>query len=186
MTNTTIPKLLGIARIIYKEIVEGDRRKFEARSNDAETGGGARDLRFSPYTKFKSVFERMLPTKNSHGICVGRFHWIEEGIEKSGDAFFHPPTKARPTEGRIANIDKYLPKQDLPQPGQGKVILLLIQQTDATVWPRFTTDRSLESGAWDIRVSELILNCLRATRREGISPAGFIDFETNEVFCNGT
>jgi hypothetical protein len=34
------------ARILYKEIVEGDLRKFRAESNDAATGGGARDLRF--------------------------------------------------------------------------------------------------------------------------------------------
>ena len=29
-----------VARILYKELVEGDLRKLQAKSNDADTGGG--------------------------------------------------------------------------------------------------------------------------------------------------
>ena len=35
-----------VARILYREITEGDLRKVLAKSNDSDTGGGARDLRF--------------------------------------------------------------------------------------------------------------------------------------------
>ena len=38
--------------VVYKKIVDGDLRKFSATSNDTQTGGGARDLRFSPAAEF--------------------------------------------------------------------------------------------------------------------------------------
>ena len=38
----------NVKLIIYKKIVDGDLRKFSATSNDQPSGGGARDLRFSP------------------------------------------------------------------------------------------------------------------------------------------
>ncbi|MCX7595482.1 MAG: hypothetical protein N2235_17340 [Fischerella sp.] len=182
--NTLAPS--GIKRIIYKEIVDGDRRKFKARSNDSESGGGARDLRFRPFERLGQVFERMFPDKNDQGICVGRFYWVEDAQTVCKDAYFHPPTTSRPNEGRIANIDKYLPKNKIPAAdGGNRVILLLVQRTDGTVWPSFTTERSLESGRWDRQVSEAILSGLHARRRAGVAATGFIDFEVGEVYHNG-
>jgi len=179
------PTGTGITRLVYKEIVRGDRRKFEAQSNDTPSGGGARDLRYSPYEKFVKVFERMLPTKDAKNICIGRFAWMEKGVRKSGDAFFHPPTGARGNEGRIASVDKYLPLYTLPSEDDGTTILIIYQIEDGTVWPCFTTDRSLASGGWHPAVSEIILKCLRAYRRSNVSCCGYIDYEFNEVFCNG-
>ena len=185
MSDDTLPRPANVVRMVFKEILEGDRRKFEAQSNDSETGGGARDLRFSPYEKFKLVFEKMLPDKDAHGVCTGYFTWIEGGLQQRVEGYFHPPTKARPTEGRIANVDKYLPTKSLPPHGAGNVVLLIVQQDDGSVWPHFITDRSLETEDWHPRVRELILGCLHARRREGVSMAGFVDFESGEEFCNG-
>jgi len=184
-TDAVLPKPAGIARIVYKEILEGDRRKFEAQSNDAQTGGGARDLRFRPYDKFLPVFERLFPDKDENDICVGRFTWMEGKKQDSNDAFFHPPTNARPNEGRIASVDKFLPLNSLPPQEDGTTILMIIQRDDGTVWPSFTTDVSLASGAWHEAVSNIVLTCLRAHRRAGVSCCGYIDYETSEVFCNG-
>lgn len=175
----------GIIRIVYKEIVRGDRRKFEAKSNDTPSGGGARDLRYSPYEKFVKVFERMLPTKDAKNICIGRFTWMEEGVKKSSDAFFHPPTDSRSNEGRIASVDKYLPRNTLPPEDAGIAILLIYQINDGTVWIHFTTDRSLAVDEWHQHVSQTILNCINAHRRSNVSCTGYIDYEFNEVFCNG-
>lgn len=36
-----------VARILYKEIVEGDRRKADAESNDSDSGGGGKRLSIS-------------------------------------------------------------------------------------------------------------------------------------------
>lgn len=185
MADRELRKPSGIARIVYKEIVSGDRRKFEARSHDSQTGGGARDLRFSPYATFLKVFEKMMPQKDTKGICMGQFNWIEKGKEQSCSAFFHPPTSARPNEGRIANVDKYLPKHGLPPEQDGTTILLFIQRDDMSVWPEFVTEQSLLSEGWHPAVKELILACLHAHRRADVSMCGFIDFVTGETYCNG-
>ena len=50
---------LDVKLVIYKKIVEGDLSKFTATSNITPSGGGARDLRFSPATEFFPVFQRM-------------------------------------------------------------------------------------------------------------------------------
>ena len=49
----------NVKLIIYKKIVDGDLRKFSATSNDQPSGGGARDLRFSPAGEFMAAFEKM-------------------------------------------------------------------------------------------------------------------------------
>ena len=49
--------------VVFKQLVEGDLRKFKAESNDADTGGGARDLRFRPYDRFDGAFERLFPVE---------------------------------------------------------------------------------------------------------------------------
>lgn len=185
MHEPELPKPRGIARIVYKEILDGDRRKFEARSHNSKTGGGARDLRFSPYKKFLSVFEKMLPEKNAKGICVGHFYWIENGEEKSSDAYFYPPNAARQTEGRVANVDKRLPKHMLPPKEDGTAILLLIQEDDQRVWPEFVTEQSLRSEDWHPSVKELILGCLSARRPDKNAMCGYIDYVTGETYCNG-
>lgn len=48
---------MAIAEILFHEIADGDVRKFNAESNDADTGGGARDLRFS--LRFEAVLDRL-------------------------------------------------------------------------------------------------------------------------------
>ena len=50
----------NVKLVIYKKIVDGDLRKFSATSNDQPSGGGARDLRFSPAKDFFT------------SICLGR------------------------------------------------------------------------------------------------------------------
>lgn len=185
MTGDTATRPSGIARIVYKEIVGGDRRKFEAQSNDSKTGGGARDLRFSPYSEFLRVFKRMFPQQDQKGICQGKFYWFEGTSEISKDAFFHPPTNHRPNEGRIANIDKFLPGDRLPPVKGGRVFLILIQHSNGKVWPEFVTERSLRKDPWHEGVKDAILGCDVAKRASNISTAGFIDFERGEVFCNG-
>lgn len=50
-----------VARILYKELVEGDLRKLQAKSNDADTGGGARDFRFGSYKTLLPVIKQMFP-----------------------------------------------------------------------------------------------------------------------------
>lgn len=183
MNKQKIVKSSGIKRIVYKEIVEGDRRKFVAESNDSPTGGGARDLRFSPYSEFRPVFERMLPNIIENDVCTGKFFWKQGDIKQSKDIFFHPPTTSRANEGRIANINTW-PSSSLPPEDDGTMFLLIVQGDDDFVWVYFTTDKSLREEEWDPRVSKVILNCF-SQRRTNISTVGFIDFENGSNYCNG-
>jgi hypothetical protein len=177
--------MVVITRIVYKEILPGDIRKFAAESNDSPSGGGARDLRFRPFESFRPIFRRMFPNNETDGIFSGRFYSMEGGREIVRRALFHPPTNARPGEGRLANVDKCLPHDNLPS-NEETVILLLIQRSDGKVWPHFITRSSLvNDDLWEENIKRMILNCFSAHRRSGVSMVGFIDFETGEEYCNG-
>lgn len=176
----------GVKRVVFKELAEGDYRKFEAQSNDAETGGGARDLRFRPYDEFQVVFRALFPgvrkvRRRRNGqqseieIFVGRLHWSVGGISSSDEAVFEPPTDARPHEGRIPVVHRYKPLQDLPPQGSKKVVLLLIQRSDDTVWLELVPEDSLRSGDWEDRVAGPILDSLDAKRPANQVARGFVD-----------
>ena len=96
----TEPSNLGVKLVVYKRIVEGDLSKFTATSNITQTGGGARDLRFSPAAVFFPVFQRMFE-KDFDGVLRGHFSWANH---TPTDANVHPPTNSRPNEVRIAKI----------------------------------------------------------------------------------
>ena len=184
-----------VKRVVFKEIAEGDYRKFEAHSNDADSGGGARDLRFRPYEKFREVFLDLFPlvraaTRRRGGVdtevkvLVGRLYWPDGDTVASAEATFEPPTDARPNEGRIPVVHTYPPFSDLPSTNQGKVVLLLIQRDDDTVWPSFATEGSLRSGAWEPSVATPILASLKASRPTNQVARGYIDFARGTMFSD--
>jgi hypothetical protein len=184
-----------IRRVVYKEITASDRRKFVARSNDAATGGGARDLRFSPYKRFGDVFSRLFPTKRTEQrrrdgvqkdvpILVGEFHWHDaENRARTMESTFEPPTDVRPSEGRLTKVHTYPCFANVPSDAEGIVLLLLIQNAQGAVWPHFTTERSLRGGGWNRDVADGLLACIDA-KRAHVSVAGYMDFETGQSFCN--
>lgn len=196
MATNKEAKPSGVKRVVYKQIVEGDFRKFEARSNDADTGGGARDLRFRPYDEFSNVFKLLFPLSRLEKrqrdgasanveIMVGRFFWCDaSGMPKSKEATFEPPTDARPNEGRIPVVHTYPPFNTLPPTNQGRMVLLLIQRDDDTVWPAFATESSLRSGAWEKSVSGPILNSLDARRSSKQVARGYIDVVNGKKYSD--
>ena len=188
MVSATVSKPAGVKRIVFKEAVEGDFRKFQAMSNDSDSGGGARDIRFRPHDKFDPIFERLFPNQtviSGAMVRAGEFFWKGSGgAEESAEARYWPPTKARPGEGRVATVHKY-PPFEVPQPtDKGRVVVLLVQRDDDKVWPEFATEDDLRSGAWSDAVSQPILRSLDANRREDEVARGFIDFETGEEFTD--
>lgn len=190
-----------VARILYKEIVEGDKKKILAESNIADTGGGARDFRFGSFSQLTSVIRHMFPQtaqeqRKRNGIVTtidvfkGKFHWYGSSNNLlSKDSFFEPPTDARPSEGRIVRVHEY-PCFDtnlIPKGGAGnRVLVLLIQLEDDTVWPYFAEERSLRTkGAWDAVVANEIVQCLDAKRAQGRAVIGYRDFTNKQRYCNG-
>jgi len=179
--------VLGIKRLIFKKIVDGDRRKFEAASNDTPSGGGARDLRFSPYDQFKIIFQRMFPNEYSSQYS-GDVSWVscrETGEIKTRTNTFFPPSVSRANEGRIIQINKNLPTDLIPHIDEGDAILVFIQNDNDEVWVFYTTEKSLLHDDWDESVKQFLLEAIRAKRSKKSTAMGFVDFELNERFYNG-
>lgn len=189
-----------VARILYKEIVEGDLRKIHARSNDADTGGGARDFRFGSFPEISAVVMEMFPNqvienRRRRGVSVpttiytGKFYWNANGSIHSADSFFEPPTDARPREGRITRVHEQpcLSTEIMPIPTpENRVFLLLIQLLDGTVWPYYAEERTLRTtGLWDPQVADKMLQCIDSHRRVGQAAIGFFDFFSGGSYCNG-
>lgn len=190
-----------VARILYKEIVAGDLRKILAQSNDSDTGGGARDFRFGSYKQLLPVIELMFPKKIKENrkrdgvveqidIFQGEFFWQNNlGMIDRKNSFFEPPTDVRPSEGRIARVHEYgcFDTALIPKGGiNNRVLLLLIQLTDGSVWPHFAEEQTLrQKGKWDPVVARELLGCIDAERASNRAVIGYRDFSNTRRYCNG-
>jgi hypothetical protein len=191
-----------VARILYKEIVDGDLRKILAKANDSDSGGGARDFRFGSYKQLLPVITQMFPTVikedrkrggtvSQIDVFKGTFYWQKSagGTVHTKDSFFEPPTDVRPSEGRIARVHEYgcFDTSIISKGGAGnRVILLLIQNYDGEVWPHFAEEQSLRTpNAWDAVVAKELLKCVDAERAEGRAIIGYRDFSASKSYCNG-
>lgn len=189
-----------VARILYKELVEGDLRKLQAQAADSDSGGGARDFRFRSFDRLLPVIEQMFPhtvkeTRRRNGQSVqvdifkGDFSWYDANRNVvTKEAYMEPPTSARPGEGRIARIHEY-PCFDASKVKIGvgnRVLLLLIQLNDGSVWPYYAEEKSLRTpGDWHPVVAKELLDCLDAARPVNQAVLGFRDFTNAGSFCNG-
>jgi hypothetical protein len=190
-----------VARIMYKEIVAGDVRKILAKSADSDTGGGARDFRFGSYKSLLPVIQEMFPKKAKESrkrdgvveqidVFQGEFFWHnDEGHVECKDSFFEPPTDVRPSEGRIARVHEYqcFDTSRVPKGGEGnRVLLLLIQLSDGSVWPYYAEEKTLRTkGKWDPVVAKELLDCLDAKRAANRAVIGYRDFTNAGKYCNG-
>lgn len=189
-----------VARILYKEIVPGDLRKILAQSNDSDTGGGARDFRFGSYSTLLPVIQQMFPkmtkeNRKRHGVVrqidvfQGEFSWQDKGQVKRKESFFESPTDVRPAEGRIARVHEYgcFDTKLIPMGGAGnRVLLLLIQLNDGSVWPYYAEEKTLRiKGKWDPVVAQELLDCLDAKRPTNRAVIGYRDFTSAGRYCNG-
>lgn len=183
----------ALLRLVFREVLSGDRRKFEANSNNANTGGGARDFRFSPYDKFDGIFERMLTdrrkesrTRNGKKISEEIYTSFVNVVKANGSAItktieFEPPTTARPNEGRLTRLNHY--GLEVPSINEGRILLLLYQTGDTRLWLNFVTENQLQQGVWDENLTNLLLPCLNAPRASSHAAQGFHDLELSSRFC---
>lgn len=190
-----------VARILYKEIKQGDLLKILARSNKTKSGGGARDFRFGSYKRLVPVIQKMFPqtvkeTRKRDGqniqidVYKGEFCWEDKQrnvIRK--DSCFEPPTDARGSEGRIVRVPQYdcFDTKLIPNGGEGnRVLFLLIQLDDGSVWPHFAEEKTLRTpGVWDPVVAKELVACLDAKRPVNHSVVGYRDFTSATSYCNG-
>lgn len=183
-----------IVRILFRQILDGDRLKFIAQSNITDSGGGARDLRFRAWDEMQGLLRKLFPVarlekrRRSAGdaleVYIGRFHWLtKSGQEVSKEAVLEPPTDARPNEARITRVHEYACFTiQKPDEGYGRLLALFIQKQDGSVWPFIVTERSLEHDDWNPAVADFLLSALNAKRPSARAAYGFIDFTTGERF----
>lgn len=189
-----------VVRILYKELLAGDLRKLQATANDADSGGGARDFRFRSFSTLLPVIEKMFPqtvqeirTRDKQRVLVnifkGSISWYDAQRNiVTKEVFMEPPTSARPNEGRIPRIYEYqcFDASHVSIGVGNRVLLLLIQVSDGSIWPYYAEEVSLRTpGNWHAAVAQVLLGCLDATRPTGQAVLGFKDFINNESFCNG-
>ena len=175
-----------IVRVLFQRIDPGDRRKFEAQSNDAPSGGGARDLRFRPAELFLPFFQRVFPqtrTQTRKGgerieIQVGSVTWAVQGQERNRSMEIWPPTSARRGEIRIAQIADYGFHELVQDDPRGRrSVFMLFQQRNEIVRIHFTTESSLRNDDWDPAIKNFAAEWFRTQRK-----SAFLDLETGERF----
>lgn len=183
---------MDVVRVLLMKIEDGDRRKFQAQSNDAQSGGGARDLRFRPESAFWPFFEKLFPNKRMEPR-------ISQGVERqieilSGTVLWHvgeehrhevlevwPSTDARPNEVRIARVSS-LGLSDLIQddPHGGQSVFMLFQQYGGDTRLHFTTETSLRNDPWHQTIKGFAEHWLSSDLKSAC-----IDIPSGERFPNG-
>ena len=88
----------------FQEVLPGDIDKYRTTSAQADTGGGARDLRISPINVYEPILRRMFPNPAANGATSGTIAWESNGIDQHTTANLQPPTNARPNEIRIGRF----------------------------------------------------------------------------------
>ncbi len=171
---------LGVKLVIYKRIVEGDLSKFTATSNITQTGGGARDLRFSPAAEFFPVFQRMF-NQDADGVLRGQFSWANHAPTETE---IHPPTNSRPNEVRIGRIHECFPQEVIPTDSRD-CILLIVLDNIGRVSPYFTSLHSLRYDNWHPAIKDPIIEGLNAPRNSKITAMGYVDIENGRNYTNG-
>ena len=176
----------GVARIVYFEILEGDRKKAVAASNvDPQQGGGARDLRFP--IQFQEVLKRMFPTparRRGRNLHVGHISWTrEDGQEASAEVQLWPPTEARPNEIRIARIHTIEPLREIPPEPQGRQYLFLIQDDTGVVRAHYPDEEMLKRTDFNRSVSRAVAQCAGSLRPSD-RVMGYIDYDEGRSYCH--
>lgn len=186
---TTKPEL-----IVYKEIVEGDVLKMQAKSNLTPSGGGARDLRF-PKAKFHEVmhriFTKVVQLKDGRECREAEVLYLDpNGNKRFTTLKYWPATNARPTEERIGQIhDSPALGKNPPASDKGRVFVTLTKFDDGIVRCAYAYEDDLVAGRWAPEVTRHILECMESSdqasaNREHPRPTqGYYDFTQGVGVC---
>lgn len=171
--------------VVFREVLPGDLRKFRAESNDADTGGGARDLRFREGSRMSPVLARMFPNPaDEAGVTRGDVYWVtSDDTAASGQVEFWRPTDARPNEvrlGRIYVVNGWIVDEEEYAAARNRgdiwFYLLVLDDTGRT-WARILRGANLN------RETPAFRDCVQRRiqeRRGAAAVFGSLDFTTGE------
>lgn len=192
-----MPPPLQPVLLVYRELLEGDRRKLQAASNDdPSAGGGARDLRF-PWEAFRSVMHRIFSQeavgRGGTLVRTATVSYVDaNGQPRTTTMTYWPANDSRPTEDRVSRIHASPAlRPDLLRDDFGRVFFTFILFSDGTVRCVFAYEKDLLEGGWADPVRDTMLGCARTTdvkngaRTTNRVPAmGFYDFQTGIRYCH--
>ncbi|MDN4509611.1 hypothetical protein [Gordonibacter sp. RACS_AR49] len=140
---------MAVKEVLFHEITEADIRKINALSNDSQTGGGARDLRFG--IDFAPVLNRLFSEEVVYAgrtpYRVGAFEHCYANGDRTLEQVYYAfqPTNARPGEVRIAQINKVNFFQDLPTilDDDGILFMAFIRKTEGVPQAQYLTEKQI-------------------------------------------
>jgi hypothetical protein len=173
--------------VFFQEVKPGDIRKQQAASNDARSGGGARDLRIRPAAVFARVLSSLFPVStDEEGVFLGRVHWYaDRGTIHHAEVEFWRPTDARPGEarvGRIHTIASWTIDAEVYDAARArglKWFYLLVKDAEGIVWAGILREENFEKERPEI--TEYIRARIRSTQTSH-AVRGMINFETRETY----
>ena len=169
-----------LTRFLFKKMVPGDIAKLKREGAVSGTGGGARDLRFRPWSAYEPIVKRMFPEAEAN--TGGRTIYTGTLRDGTGQVQFWSPTDARPGEGRLARVYSIpaLAPDRLPDKG-GPILMLLGQYSDGHLAATWVTAQALELEGWDPRVRDFLLEVLSKTPADK-NAHGWMDLERGAAF----
>jgi hypothetical protein len=192
----TTSEQLEPALLVFKEVMEGDLRKLEGKSNDARTGGGARDLRF-PWKAFRAemhrIFSREATGRGGKPIREATITYADaDGQSRTTTMAYWPPAKKRHWEDRVACVHaSEALGSGLPEFGSGRVFVTFTLFTNGTVRCDYAYEDDLRQDQWAPTVCDVILGCLNTTDEKNgdrtsnrVPTQGYYDFTNGKRYCH--
>jgi hypothetical protein len=173
----------GPVLLVFREVLPGDIRKQLALSNDASTGGGARDLRFRRGHLMTPILARMFPhPAGTTGVVRGPVRWFtSSGEQEDATIEFWRPTNAREGEVRLGQIHRIIGWEvneadyNASRVNGKSWFYFLVLDANKTVWARLFQEENLDGELPAVR--NYILARLGA-RRGKAAVFGSFDFVT--------
>jgi hypothetical protein len=176
----------GKQRLTYFQVVvDGDIKKLIAESNDADSGGGARDLRM-PRTFWDALLP-FFPIKNSKGQ-EAIVYSAPGGRLSSTSVSLNKPTTSRPNEIRIGKIHEIegwqIPASEYEQAKKkgDDMYFLLTLDANGKTWARITKHSALSHPKAEPSFLEFVRTVKAACHERKKVARGIFDFTSNNHF----
>lgn len=172
--------------LFFKQAKSGDLRKYNRQSADAQTGGGARDLRISPADLYRAPLQQILANPGPQlDVTQGEIYWTSPtgGISHSTVELWSP-TRQRPLELRFARwwTVKSWEIPDavfLAEEAAGRRMFYILEfDASGMAWARVLREADLATEA--PAVAQHIRNRIRDTPQRN-SAIGLIDLTTGQT-----
>ena len=176
--------------IVFVQMTPGRRKSILDESAEADSGGGAKDLRFRGYEQMRPAIAKLLlgdlaETAGEDDVIQGRVTW-GNGCDWH-DVEFKPPYEKRQGEGRFATVYKWPPLQDIPESMMDDAqvqewSVLFVRDDNGVVWVRYADVDGLKNSSALVRDTVSVWLQKAPSNKAAV---GFIDLTDGlHYWCN--